>query len=298
MSTRSFRKAALVSGILFIALLALASSQVGAETPTIISTTFTSEDVSGTFDEELQSIIGHDNGWVVQMTNPRVERSPYYDPSLCKYDPSGADCGWFLIVDSFTFKFTGPDAELLNDRVGQYLIQGWAGGGWTDLDLMRIDDRMGSCTFDFYVGSDEGQNHIYFDTRGYGYASCQKDADGTPILDDIIVNPVSTWFFDFRPGYAGYLGGYTGSMSMYFLMGLPKTTVNMSINEAAIGLKDGKMGIKGYLDVSSQDLVPNPQARIIFELQTGGTADQPEFEVVGEDQFQFTTDVNKLLFKR
>jgi len=139
MITRSFRKAALVSGILFIALFTLASSQVGAETPTIISTTFTSEEVLGTFDEELQSIIGHENGWVVQMTNPRVERSPYYDPAQCSHSfPGDLICQWYLIVDSFTFKFTGPDADLLNDRVGQYLVQGWAGKPWTDLGLMSI----------------------------------------------------------------------------------------------------------------------------------------------------------------
>ncbi len=288
---------ALVTGIFFIALLALASSQVGAKTPTVISTTFTSEEAIGIFDEELQSIIGHENGWVVQMTNPRVERSPYYDPSDCVFDPLGSDCGWFLMVDSFTFKFTGPDADLLNNRVGQYLVQGWSGKPWTDLGLISIQESYpGRCSFYFYVGSDEGQNQIYFATGGS--ASCQKDADGTPILDGVVVHPVGTQFIDFRPGYAGNLGGYTGSMSMYFLMGPPKGTVDMFIDEANIGLKDGKMGIKGYLDVSSQDLVLHPQGRIIFELQTGGTADQPEFEAVGENQFQFITDKEKLLFKR
>jgi hypothetical protein len=297
MSTRSFRKVALVTGILFIALLALVSSPVGAETPTIISTTFTSEYVNGTFDEELQSIIGNENGWVVQMTNPRIERSPNYDPWLCEFDPWDPDCKWFLIVDSFTFKFTGPDADLLNDRVGQYLVQGWAGRPYTDLGLMTVAEYSpGVFSFYFYVGSDEGQNQIYFATMGS--ASCQTDTDGTPILDGIVVHPASTCFFDFRPGYEGNLWGYTGSMSMYYLMGPPKGTVDMSINEATIGLKDGKMGIKGYLFVGSQELVVNPQARIIFELQTGGTADEPEFEVVGEDLFQFTTDVDKLHFKQ
>lgn len=143
---------------------------------------------------------------------------------------------------------------------------------------------------------DEFPDHIYFATQGYG--SCQTDADEIPILDGIVFGSVYTTFFDFRPGYAGNLIGNTGSMSMYFLMGPPKATVDMSIKEAAISLKDGKMGIKGYLDVGSQDIVTNPQARIIFELQTGGTADQPEFEVVGEDQFQFATDADKLRFKR
>jgi hypothetical protein len=225
------------------------------------------------------------------MTNPRIERSPYYDPWGCDYDPVGTYCGWYLIVDSFTFKFTGPDADLLNDRVGQYLVQGWADPS-NDLALMSITDW----GFDFYVGSDEGQNQIYFSTRHNG--SCQTDADGTPVLDGMIFDPVVTYFFDFRPGYAGNLVGNTGSMSMYFLMGPPKATVDMSIEETTVGLKDGKMGIKGYLDVGSQDIVTNPQARIIFELQTGGTADQPEFEVVGEDQFQFTTHADKLLYKR
>ena len=297
MRTGSFRKVALVTGILFMALFALASSQVGAETPTVISTTFTSEEVIGTFDEELQSIIGNENGWVVQMTNPRVERSPYYDPWTCEFDPWGLYCGWYLVVDSFTFRFIGPDADLLNDRVGQYLVEGWAGKSWTDIGLMEITEYSpGTCGFYFYVGSDEGQDQIYFATTGYG--SCQTDADGTPILDGLVIDPASTCFFDFRPGYGGNLWGYTGSMSMYFLMGPPKGTVDMSINETTIGLKDGKMGIKGYLDAGSQELVLDPQARIIFELQTGGTDDQPEFEVVGEDQFQFTTDADKLHFKR
>ena len=297
MNARFSRKLALVAGILLITLLALASSSVGAETPTVISTTFTSEEVIGTFDEELQSIIGNKNGWVVQMTNPRVERHPGYEPYRCDFDPWHPECGWLLMVDSFTFKFTGPDADLLNDRVGQYLVQGWADKPYTDRGLMQIDEYSpGTCSLYFYVGSDEGQSQIYFATQGG--ASCQTDADGTPVLDGMVVHPVSTTFFDFRPGYAGNLWGHTGSMSMYFLMGPPKGTVDMFINETTIGLKDGKMGIKGYLDVGSQDLVLHPQARIIFELQTGGTADQPEFEVVGEDQFQFTTDADKLHFKR
>jgi len=296
MYSKSFRKMALVTGILFIAMLSLASSPVVAETPTIFSTTFTSEYVVGTFDEDLQSIIGHKNGWVVQMTNPRIERSPYYTPGICEFNSSDPECKWYLIVDSFTFKFIGPDADLLNDRVGQYLVQGWAGKYWTDLGLMTIDEYSGTCSFYFYVGSDEGQNQIYFATMGNG--SCQTDPDGIPVLDGLVVDPASTGFFDFRPGYAGNLWGHTSSMSMYFLMGPPQGTVDMSIDETTIGLKDGKMGIKGYLDVSSQDIVLHPQARIIFELQTGGTDDQPEFEVVGEDQFQFTSDVDKLQFKR
>jgi thiol-activated cytolysin len=45
MSTRSFRKLALATGILFFALSALASSQVGAQTPTVSSTASTSKEM-------------------------------------------------------------------------------------------------------------------------------------------------------------------------------------------------------------------------------------------------------------
>lgn len=77
----------------------------------------------------------------------------------------------------------------------------------------------------------------------------------------------------------------------------PQATVDMLVHEAKIGLKDGKMELKGYLDLGGYDFVPNPQARILFELQTGGTSEGPEFEIIGEDQFQFISDAEKLLFK-
>lgn len=78
----------------------------------------------------------------------------------------------------------------------------------------------------------------------------------------------------------------------------PEATVEMVIHEGKIGLKDGKMEIKGYIYLSDSYPVVHPQARILYELQTGGTTEEPEFDIVGEDQFQFTTDGDKLLFKR
>lgn len=96
--------------------------------------------------------------------------------------------------------------------------------------------------------------------------------------------------------------GLTGTDAMVLAVprcvARPAPTVDMVIDEAKIGLKDGKMGIKGYIDFGNSSPDLNPQARILYELQTGGTADEPEFGIVGEDQFQFTTDADKLLFKR
>jgi len=73
----------------------------------------------------------------------------------------------------------------------------------------------------------------------------------------------------------------------------PEPTVNMSITEMEVDLEEGKFKIKGYLDVTDPDFVDiilDPQSRMLLELQTGGTEDDPGFGIVGEDQIQLTTD--------
>lgn len=73
----------------------------------------------------------------------------------------------------------------------------------------------------------------------------------------------------------------------------PQPTLEMVIDKVEVNLKDGKFEIKGTLDVTDPDfanLVLNPQSRMLLELQTGGTATEPEFGIVGEDQVQLTTD--------
>jgi len=114
---------------------------------------------------------------------------------------------------------------------------------------------------------DEFPDHIYFATQGYG--SCQTDADEIPILDGIVFGSVYTTFFDFRPGYAGNLIGNTGSMSMYFLMGPPKATVDMSIKEAAISLKDGKTRkLESFLSYRLVGLLTNLSLRSLEKINS------------------------------
>ena len=43
-------------------------------------------------------------------------------------------------------------------------------------------------------------------------------------------------------------------------------------------------------DPDFENLVFDPQSQLLLELQTGGTEDNPEFGIVGEDQIQLTTD--------
>lgn len=78
-----------------------------------------------------------------------------------------------------------------------------------------------------------------------------------------------------------------------FEPGRPEPTINMFINKIEIHLEDGKFEIKGYLDTSDEDfenLVLDPQFRMLLELQTGGTKENPELGIVGEDQIQLITD--------
>ncbi|MFX0200086.1 MAG: hypothetical protein ACFFCW_28530 [Candidatus Hodarchaeota archaeon] len=80
----------------------------------------------------------------------------------------------------------------------------------------------------------------------------------------------------------------------------PVASVEMVIQSVKIDMKDGKFGIKGYftdpMDPDFANLVIDPQFRILFELQTGGTPTEPEFGIVGEDQVPLTSDDTKLVF--
>lgn len=82
---------------------------------------------------------------------------------------------------------------------------------------------------------------------------------------------------------------------------ISEQTVEMVIDKMEIKLeKDGKFEIKGRLDITDPDfknLVVNPQSRLILELQTGGTKDNPEFGIVGEDEIQLKTDGKELKYK-
>jgi hypothetical protein len=72
----------------------------------------------------------------------------------------------------------------------------------------------------------------------------------------------------------------------------PEPTVEMTIDKIVISLEDGKFKIKGHLDITDPDfenLLLNPQSRLLLELQTGGTEDNPEFGIAGEDKVQLLT---------
>ncbi len=66
----------------------------------------------------------------------------------------------------------------------------------------------------------------------------------------------------------------------------PEPTVEMDIDKVKIKLKDGKIKIDGYINLDNYEIVANPQVRITVEIQTGGTFEEPEFGVIGEDQIQ------------
>ncbi len=87
-------------------------------------------------------------------------------------------------------------------------------------------------------------------------------------------------------------GGGDGGVSFLTIKSLrPEPTVEMVIDKMEIDLEGGKFEIKGYLDTTDfENLVLDPQSRLLLELQTGGNEDIPEFDIVGEDQIQLTTD--------
>jgi len=64
-------------------------------------------------------------------------------------------------------------------------------------------------------------------------------------------------------------------------------------------MNNGKFMIKGNLDVANSafdNLMEDPQFRIMLELQSGGTENDPEFGIVSEDQVPLTSGNRKLRY--
>lgn len=81
----------------------------------------------------------------------------------------------------------------------------------------------------------------------------------------------------------------------------PETTVDITVKKLKINLAESVFQIKGSFDIDDTDfgnLLLNPQARLLLELQTGGSKNDPEYGIVGEDQVQLESDKkgNKLSY--
>lgn len=82
-----------------------------------------------------------------------------------------------------------------------------------------------------------------------------------------------------------YLSGLQGQG--YEVISRPQPNVGMTIEKMEVDLKNGRFEIKGTLDVVDSDfvnLVPDPQFRMLLELQTGEADIQPVFGITGENQ--------------
>jgi hypothetical protein len=108
--------------------------------PTLtLSGTFNMDFVAGSPGEDLLAIVGNDNGWTITL----------FDVTYMHFDDGGKppDLGTRVHAGSFQFEFSGVDAELLNDVVGQYFTQGgFPEGGFFEVwgfvrDSWRFDIR-------------------------------------------------------------------------------------------------------------------------------------------------------------
>jgi hypothetical protein len=186
----------------------------------------------------------------------------------------------------------------------------WIGGLYTNPDGYFSQLRI-------YV--DEGLSSIVNDFYGY-----ELNDEARNIINSILGSPHYSLYFHTDIYYArgghdvgetdNNFGVISGAMNglwaqcpvpdwgRFFVEQIELPNVEMNITKMKVDLKTGKFEIKGYLDISSpyfDNLVFNPQSRLLLELQTDDTESNPIFDIVGEDQVELATDDNwkKLKFR-
>jgi hypothetical protein len=172
-----------------------------------LSGTFNMETVGGAVGTDLASILGHDNGWSVTLSDVTYEN----------YRVDSGDRGYYaatgVVSPSFQIEFTGPDAALLNDVVGRQLTQGGGPvGGYTLFPgeppltgptFLDVISTGASSEWFFTILPEDPQSGISF--QAAGGAVFPMDSSGYPLIQSMTLTAASTELIDRRPGNDGGL---------------------------------------------------------------------------------------------
>lgn len=197
------------------------------ETDTLtMSGTFGMDVLSGTVGNDLAQAYADDfdHTWTLTLYGISYSHDYLYDDA---YDESG-----YLIffeeqsitrvhAASFEFRFFGPDADILNQALGNQL----AGGGLTDGAFLELSNYTLFDAYDEYSGYALGfwtielapadpDNGVSFSTLGWTYPLFSEDAGGYPVVAPQHLQSDHSRIRDRRPGNNGSLLSYNNVMDI------------------------------------------------------------------------------------
>src|SRR5262245_12607685 len=185
------RRLATVAPMIALAVLPGSASALNLQ----MSGTFNMGYLAGTPGADLAAIVGNDNSWSISLQDVQF----ICDQTMC-FNPPFTQKIQYLVATSFTFQFTGPDATVLNQEVGQHFSQG---GLYPYSAYFQVDNA--GCSHDqqftFYIWPPDPSTGVYMEVDGYGPAGTfPSDMNGCPIIGPFELSVAQLTLFDRRNG--------------------------------------------------------------------------------------------------
>jgi hypothetical protein len=167
--------------------------------------TFNMSFLAGTPGADLAAIVGNQNNWTISLYGVQF----VCNPKMCNFPPSTGRIR-YLLATSFSFQFSGPDAIVLNDVVGQHFTQG---GLYPYSAFFQVESA--DCSpyeqFTFYIWPTDTSTGVYMEVDGFGPpGTFPTDMSGCPIIGPFEQSANQVVLFDRRPGNDGNIAGFEG----------------------------------------------------------------------------------------
>jgi len=172
----------------------------------LMSGSFTMDWVAGTPGADLLGILGHENHWSIFLQGVQF----VCDDMPCFMPPGSTTKVQNLLATSFTFQFTGPDATILNDAVGQHFTQGglYPHGAYFQVDKGVCDPFQ---RFIFYIFPNDTSDGVYMQIDGYEpIGTFPDDMNGCPTIGPFALQAVQVVLFDRRGMNEGNIAALNG----------------------------------------------------------------------------------------
>jgi len=153
---------------------------------------FNMDHVSGTGSSNLELLLGRDNAWTICLDDVTFEYREEWHPIFFEDIKITR-----LHASSFTFEFSGQDADFLNDEVGQYFSE----GGIYDGAFLEVtnEGEWGGIRFFFYIHPPDPSNGVYFSVDGDDESDAfPLDEQGFPIIVPTSLPATQVILFDRR----------------------------------------------------------------------------------------------------
>lgn len=158
--------------------------------------TFMMSEYAGDPGEDLLSILGHENEWVMNLYD--VEYDCFESP--CGYPYIDTYMTSILLAADFDFEFAGPDAALLNEVVASQFESGGPDGAYLEVVGYNPDciDIIGFVAFVHLFPSDYSEGISMEVTFDYTEEIIPLDEQGCPIIGPFETVSQGTTLFDTR----------------------------------------------------------------------------------------------------